>query len=232
MDRGSRAGDRQESTMERKLIWDLPTRLFHWSLVALIGVSWYSVEVSGDMDTHMLVGQIILVLILFRLIWGFIGTRYARFSSFAYGPATIVAYARSLAGSGGKGYAGHNPLGGLVVFLMLALILAQTTSGLFATDGDFYSGPLNDLISGRTGNQVTEFHEVNFNLLLGLVVLHIAAVVFYRVVKGQNLIAAMITGFKQDNDGSLEPIAGSRLAVAVAVLVVAAAIVFAVVTLL
>lgn len=218
--------------MTKRLIWDLPTRLFHWALVILICGSWYTVEVANDMDTHMLIGQSILVLVLFRIVWGFVGPRYARFASFAYGPGTILRYARSLAGRGGVGYAGHNPLGGLAVFAMLALISAQAGSGLFATDGDFYSGPLNHLISGSAGNQVTEFHEENFNVLLAVVLLHIAAVLFYLLFKRQNLIAPMITGVKDDAGGGLEPIGGSKPALAVVVLLGAAALVVAVVTLL
>ena len=198
----------------------------------LICGSWYTVEVTGDMDTHMLIGQVILALVLFRIVWGFIGTRYARFSSFVYGPGQIAAYAKPLAGRGGAGYAGHNPLGGFVVFVMLALVLAQTTTGLFATDGDFYSGPLNHLISRRAGNQISEFHEVNFNVLLLVIIVHIAAVFFYLLFKRENLIAPMLTGFKNDPKGSLEPIVGSKLLVAgIALLAVAAAVV-AVVTLL
>ncbi len=218
--------------MAKKLIWDLPTRIFHWALAALICGSWYTVEVTGDMDTHMLIGQVILALVLFRIVWGFIGTRYARFSNFAYGPGQIVAYAKSLAGRGGEGYAGHNPLGGFAVFVMLALVLAQVTTGLFATDGDFYSGPLNDLISGRAGNQVTEFHELNFNVLLLVIVVHVAAAVYYLLFKRENLIAPMLTGFKDDPNGRLEPIVGSKLVVAGIALLAAAAAVFAVVTLL
>jgi len=216
--------------MTKKLIWDLPTRLFHWTLTVLICGSWYTVEVAGDMDTHMLIGQTILVLVLFRIVWGFVGTRHARFAAFAYGPGDIAAYARSLAGRSGTGYAGHNPLGGAVVFLMLALVLAQTATGLFATDGDFYSGPLNDLISARAGNRVTEFHELNFNVLLLVIIVHIAAAFFYLLFKRENLIAAMITGRKSDPSGRYEPIDGSQLISAGIVLLVVAAGVYALVT--
>lgn len=216
--------------MTKKLIWDLPTRIFHWLLAALLCGSWYTVTITGDMDTHMLIGQTILVLVLFRIVWGFIGPRYARFASFAYGPGEIVAYARSLAGRGSAGYAGHNPLGGAVVFLMLALVLAQASTGLFATDGDFYSGPLNHLISNRTANQVTEFHEVNFNVILTVVIVHVAAAFFYLLFKRENLIAAMITGRKDDSSGSFEPIHGSKLLWAGIALLIVAAGVYALVT--
>ena len=97
--------------LAKKLIWDLPTRLFHWLLASLICGSWYTVEIFGDRDTLMLIGQVILVLVLFRIVRGFVGTRYARYSSLAYAPAKVVAYAGSLAGRGGPVFAGHNPLG-------------------------------------------------------------------------------------------------------------------------
>jgi len=215
-----------------QLVWDLPTRLFHWALAVLICGSYYTVEISGDMDTHMLIGQTILTLVVFRVVWGFIGTRYARFSSFVAGPAAIFAYARSLAGPASPEFAGHNPLGGAVVLLMLALVLAQTVSGLFATDGDVYSGPLNHLISSRAGNSVTEFHEVNFAILAIVVAVHIAAAFFYLLVKRTNLIAPMITGKKPSLPATDTGIASSRLPVAVVCLLVVAACVVAVVILL
>jgi len=218
--------------MAKKFIWDLPIRVFHWVLAILLCGSWYTVEVTGDMDTHMLIGQTILVLGIFRIVWGFIGTRYARFGSFLYKPAAIVAYAKSLAGRGGAAYAGHNPLGGLVVLLMLALVLLQASTGLFATDGDFYSGPLNHLISGRAGNQVTDFHAANFNVLLSVVIVHVIAVALYLLVKRENLVAPMFTGSKDDPSSSFTPIDGSKLLAAGTVLLLAAAVVYAVVTLL
>jgi len=218
--------------MTAHMVWDLPTRLFHWALAVLICGSYYTVEISGDMETHMLIGQTLLTLVAFRIVWGFIGTRFARFGSFVAGPATIFAYARSLAGPGAKEFAGHNPLGGAVVLLLLALVLAQTVSGLFATDGDVYSGPLNHLISSRAGNSVTEFHEVNFAILASVVAVHIAAAFFYLIVKRTNLIAPMITGKKHSLPATDAGIASSRLGVAFVSLVVVAACVAAVVTLL
>jgi cytochrome b len=197
--------------MAKKKIWDLPVRIVHWALAILILGSWYTVEVSGDMDTHMLIGQVILSLVAFRIVWGFVGTRYARFSSFVFGPAEILANAKSLLKRGGSRYAGHNPLGGLAVVLLLGLVLVQVSTGLFATDGDFYEGPLSELVSTRAANQITGIHESNFNILLILIGVHIAAAIFYLIYKRQNLIAPMIVGGKEDEDGSLEPIVHSKL---------------------
>ena len=214
--------------MAKKLIWDLSVRIVHWALVVLIFGSWYTVEVAGDMDTHMLIGQVILSLVLFRIVWGFVGTRYARFSSFWFKPREIVASARSLFSRAAPVYAGLNPVGGISVFLMLALALLQTTTGLFATDGDFYAGPLNDLISGAAGNGVTDYHELNFNILLLAICLHVVAVLYYLLFKRQNLIAPMIVGGKPDEAGNLEAIPSSRPWLALGIYLGVAAAIYAV----
>ena len=216
--------------MSKKLIWDLPIRIVHWLLTVLIFGSWYTVTVTGDMERHMLIGQTILCLLVFRVVWGFVGTRYAKFSSFVFGPRTIVAYARSILSRSGGGYAGHNPLGFLAVFAMLLLIGIQVTTGLFATDGDFYEGPLNHLVSGRTGSQITDIHYLNFDVLAIMIGIHIAAIFFYLLYKRENLIWPMFTGNKTGD--ALEAIGGSKLGLALGVIVACAAVVFLLVTLL
>ena len=215
--------------MSGKLIWDLPVRIVHWLLTVLIFGSWYTVTVSGDMERHMIIGQTILCLLIFRVIWGIIGTRYARFSSFAFGPRAIIAYARTILSRSVGGYAGHNPLGFLAVFAMLALIGIQVTTGLFATDGDFYEGPLNHLVSGRTGRQITNIHYLNFDLLAIMIAIHVAAIFFYLFYKRENLIWPMFTGRKKGDE--LEAIAGSKLGLALGVFVASAAGVLLMVTL-
>ena len=216
--------------MSRKLIWDLPIRIVHWLLTVLIFGSWYTVSVTGDMERHMLIGQTILCLLIFRVVWGFVGTRYAKFSSFVFGPRTILAYARSILSRSGGGYAGHNPLGFLAVFAMLLLIGIQVTTGLFATDGDFYEGPLNHLVSGRTGNQITDIHYLNFDVLAIMIGIHIVAIFFYLLYKRENLISPMFTGKKTGD--ALEAIGGSKLGLALGVIVACAAAVYLLVTLL
>ena len=216
--------------MSKKLIWDLPIRIVHWLLTVLIFGSWYTVSVTGNMEAHMLIGQTILCLLIFRVVWGFVGTRYAKFSSFVFGPRTIIAYARTLLSRSGGGYAGHNPLGFLAVFAMLLLIGIQVTTGLFATDGDFYEGPLNDLVSGRTGREITDIHYANFNVLAVMIGIHIAAIVFYLLYKRENLIWPMFTGTKAGD--ALESVGGSKLGLALGVIVACAAGVYLLVTLL
>ena len=216
--------------MSKKLIWDLPIRIVHWLLTVLIFGSWYTVSVAGNMEAHMLIGQTILCLLIFRVVWGFVGTRYAKFSSFVFGPRTIVAYARTILSRSGGGYAGHNPLGFLAVFAMLLLIGIQVTTGLFATDGDFYEGPLNHLVSGSTGRDITDIHYLNFDVLAIMIGIHIVAIFFYLLYKRENLIWPMFTGTKTGD--ALEAIGGSKLGLAIGVLVASAAGVYLLVTLL
>ncbi|WP_199101434.1 cytochrome b/b6 domain-containing protein [Aquitalea sp. ASV11] len=182
--------------MEKSIkVWDWPTRLFHWSLVVLFGGMWFTGEQGGNwLQYHIWSGEAIAVLLLFRLIWGVIGSETARFSQFVKGPAAIRAYLQ------GKWTPrpGHNPLGALMVLALLAVLLVQVGSGLFATDVDSYTfdGPLARLISGELSESVTRFHKLLFNLILLLVGLHITAIVAYRVIKKQNLVRAMLTGYQ------------------------------------
>ena len=206
--------------MSKKLIWDLPIRIVHWLLTVLIFGAWYTVTVAGNMEAHMLIGQTILCLLVFRVIWGFVGTRYAKFSSFVFGPRTIIAYARTILSRSGGGYAGHNPLGFLAVFAMLLLIGIQVTTGLFATDGDFYEGPLNHLVSGSTGREITDIHYLNFDVLAIMIGIHIVAIFFYLLYKRENLIWPMFTGTKTGD--ALEAIGGSKLGLAIGVLLASA----------
>ncbi|MGI9260100.1 MAG: cytochrome b/b6 domain-containing protein [Gammaproteobacteria bacterium] len=211
---------------KKKLIWDLPTRIFHWLLAILIGAAWYTVSISGDMDSHMLIGQSILALLLFRIIWGFVGTRYAKFSSFVYRPREILDYAKSFFSPRGGEYAGHNPLGSLAVFAMLTLVGVQAATGLFATDFDgFYRGPLNGLVSSATATSITDIHYTNVNILLVLIGIHVVAVLFYLFFKRDNLISPMISGEKQDEGESFRAIDGSKLSLAIGAVVAAVAIV-------
>lgn len=171
-------------------VWDLPTRLFHWSLVALIAASWWSVE-NGAMDWHRLSGQTLVGLIAFRLLWGIFGSSTARFAGFVRSPAAVLRYLR-----GAKhGAPGHNPAGGYSALALLGLVAVQVATGLFAVDTDgLESGPLSYLVSFEQGRVASGIHEVSFNLLIALIVLHLGAIVFYRVVRRRNLVAPMITG--------------------------------------
>ena len=176
----------------RVALWDLPTRLVHWALVLLILFSWWSAE-EHHMEWHRTSGYAILGLLVFRLVWGLVGSSSARFADFVRGPATVLAYARGRARAG----LGHNPLGGWSVVALLALLVVQVGLGLFAVDTDgLESGPLSHWVSFEAGREAAELHESNFRLLQVLIGLHIAAVLFYLFVRRDNLIAAMFSGAK------------------------------------
>jgi len=176
----------------RVALWDLPTRVVHWALVLLIPFSWWSAE-EHHMDWHRSSGYAILGLLLFRLIWGLVGSSSARFADFVRGPRAVLAYAR---GRGEKAL-GHNPMGGWSVVAMLALLTAQVGLGLFAVDTDgLESGPLSHWVSYDAGRAAAEWHELAFNLLQALILLHVAAVLFYLFVRRDNLVAAMFSGVK------------------------------------
>lgn len=176
-------------------IWDLPTRLFHWALAGLIAFSWWSAE-EHLTDLHVWSGIAILTLLVFRLLWGLFGSSTARFASFVRGPRSVFGYLR-----GEWRGIGHSPLGALSVVALLALTGVQVGLGLFSTDEDgLVSGPLAHLVSLDASDDIRDLHEDFFDVLLAFIGLHIAAVLFYRFVRGQKLIGPMITG-----RGPLEP---------------------------
>lgn len=180
----------------RARLWDLPTRLTHWSLAILVAFSWWSAE-SEKMDWHRWSGYAVLGLLVFRLFWGFAGSSTARFSGFVKGPAAVLAYARTLGARAPSQAAGHNPLGALSVLALIAALIAQVGFGLFAVDVDgLESGPLSHLVEFDTGRAFAELHETSFNVLLALIGLHLAAVAFYLVYKRENLIRPMVTGWR------------------------------------
>ena len=179
-------------------IWDLPVRAFHWLLIPLMAFAWWSAK-EGYLDWHRLTGYVLLALVLFRVIWGFVGSQTARFSDFLRGPAAIAAYFGKKNSSGEPGF-GHNPIGGWSVLAMLALIAVLIVLGLFAVDVDgIESGPLAVYVSFDAGRWASHAHEFVFNVLLGLIGLHILAIAFYAIFQRDNLVGPMITGSKTVN---------------------------------
>lgn len=195
----------------KKLIWDIPTRLFHWAIVLTLGYSWFSMEIQNNLEMHFLSGYVALGLIVFRIIWGLIGTRYAKISSFLFSPSQIVNYAKTLLSKDSRQYAGHNPLGGLSVLALLVFIAVQAGTGMFADDEFYFFAPLNKFVSPAMAGSITEFHGLSAKILLGLSIVHIIAIVFYRFYKKEALVKAMFTGKKIDESGRFEAIAGSGL---------------------
>lgn len=172
-------------------VWDLPLRIFHWALVVAIVAAYVTAEfgVSEWAEWHGRIGSFVLALLVFRVVWGFIGTQHARFGNFLPTPARIAAYLR-----GRWQRAGHNPLGALSVIALLLLVAAQVFTGLFANDDIAFAGPLSDLVGKSTSNQLTGWHQQIFYLLASCIGLHILAILFYLLVRKSNLVSPMITG--------------------------------------
>lgn len=181
----------------RVRIWDWPIRVFHWSLAAAIGFAWWTAE-TGRMQPHRWAGYAVLGLLAFRLFWGVAGGDTARFASFVRGPRTALAYARGLFDRTRPPSAGHNPLGGWSVIALLATTGLMVVLGLFAVDVDgIESGPLSAWVSFDVGRMAAQGHALIFDGLLGLIALHLAAVLFYLVVRRENLVGPMLHGFRR-----------------------------------
>ena len=179
-------------------VWDVPVRLFHWTLVVLIVVSFTTAQIGGNaMQYHEWSGFTILTLVLFRVLWGFAGSTHARFGAFLRGPRAALDYVRSLRHGKPAFHAGHNPLGGWMIVLLLASLLVQTGTGLFANDDVMLEGPLARHVSKEMSDLLTRIHHVNFNVLLALVTVHVGAALYYLRVKRENLILPLVTGRKQ-----------------------------------
>ncbi len=186
----------EKNHLQNIKVWDLPTRLFHWTLVALLITQWLTAEASSTMDWHVRGGYAVLMLVLFRLIWGFVGSDTARFRDFVRGPGAALKYARSLLRGETPHYLGHNPLGAWSIIALLLLLLIQAGTGLFANDDIMTEGPLYAWVSKGTSDWLTTIHKLNFNLLLLVIAVHLSAVLFYLLVKGENLIHPMLSGCK------------------------------------
>lgn len=184
------------SHLHKVRVWDLPTRVFHWALVLCIVGLVITGNVGGNaMIWHFRIGLTVLALLLFRLVWGLVGGRWSRFAAFIYSPRSIINF---LQGKGKLEHSvGHTPMGAGSVFALLAVLLAQVGSGLISDDEIAFAGPLTRFVSSATSNLATNYHKnIGKWIILALVVLHIAAIVFYLWRK-QNLIKPMLHGDKQ-----------------------------------
>lgn len=179
-------------------VWDLPTRLFHWTLAAGVIGSVVSAKIGGNaMDWHFRIGYLVFTLLAFRLLWGLVGGRWSRFASFLYSPATLRRYLRGASRDGEHHEVGHSPLGALSVFALLALLAAQVGSGLFADDEIASAGPLVKFVSGATSSTLSSWHTTFGQwLIVTLVLLHVAAIVVYRLRRGRDLVTPMLVGDK------------------------------------
>jgi cytochrome b len=201
-------------------------RLTHWLLLLAVSGSWLTAELAGNaFRWHEYCGYTVLVLVSFRLLWGLVGTRHARFASFLRGPGAVLSYVGRLRSqSTYRPSIGHNPLGGWVVLLMLLLLLAQATTGLFANDEVANTGPLYGWISGHQSDALTRWHHRIFTVLQVIVGLHITAALLYLIVRRDNLIRPMVTGRKPaDEVPAGEELRESRTALAVTLVILLAA---------
>ncbi|MFN3946028.1 MAG: cytochrome b/b6 domain-containing protein [Allosphingosinicella sp.] len=171
-------------------VWDWPVRIFHWLIVLHVPILWWTAE-NDLMEQHRAAGYVVLGLVLFRLIWGFVGSSTARFSGFVKGPRAILSYLKGKAPDA----LGHSPLGGWSVLAMLALLALQVTLGLFAIDVDgMEAGPLSTYVSFDAARAAADWHGDMFDILLVLIGLHIAAILFYAVARRTNLVRPMLSG--------------------------------------
>jgi len=212
--------DSRDDGSATRLVWDWPLRLTHWLLVACDAGSW-ATHYAGTawIAWHARCGYAVLVLVAFRLAWGFVGTRHARFASFLRGPRRVREYLRG----DGERTTGHNPLGALSVVAMLVSLLVQATTGLFANDAIASSGPFYGWIAPTTSNRITSLHHLNSDGLLVLLVLHVLAVLWYTLARGQPIVRPMISGRKAASEVRPdESIESSRGWLAVAIVAVLA----------
>lgn len=223
------------SEKRRLFVWDAPTRIFHWLIVAAVIVGW----ATGEADTafwfevHLISGYTLMAALVFRVIWGFAGSRHALFSDFLRGWGAVGDYTAKLARFKPPHFTGHNPLGGWMVILLLLALTGMVVTGLFGGEAhEDEVGPLAYMVAPALAEELVEVHEIIFNVLLVLVAIHIAGVIADTVLTRDNLVHAMITGYKRVPAGSTEadaaPVSAARTAV---VLIVAIAVTWVVVSL-
>jgi len=213
-------------------VWDAPVRLFHWLLLALVALSVSTGYIGGNlMRWHIWSGCAILGLVIFRLLWGFGGSSTARFAHFVRGPRAALAYARGLFSRVPSHTAGHNPLGGWMVLLLLASALLQAGTGLFSNDDIATEGPLYHMVSKSTSDALSAVHVTNAVVLLVLIGLHVAAVLYYFLFKRENLVWPMVTGVKRVRAQALPPLRFAGALRALALAAAAAAALYAILSL-
>jgi cytochrome b len=200
-------------------VWELPIRLFHWTLLLLVIGLYVTAELMDDgIELHASLGLALLSLVAFRVIWGFVGGRYARFTQFVRGPRTVLKYTAAEFRGESTTSPGHNPLGGWMVVALLITLLIQVGLGLFSNDDILFDGALARLVSRDTSDLLTGLHVDLFNVLAALIGLHVAAVIGHRLFKGENLVTPMFTGYKQLPAGVAASETGGRILLRASVL--------------
>ncbi|HMN58101.1 MAG TPA: cytochrome b/b6 domain-containing protein [Ottowia sp.] len=177
------------------LVWDAPVRLFHWFVVALVAAAYVTLKLNW-IDWHVRVGEALLALVIARLLWGCFGSETARFGSFVASPEEVVRHLRGLLHRGPDVQVGHNPAGGWMVVLLLALLLVETLSGIYVYNDIADQGPLSDVVPAWLANAIAALHALGWDILLAAVALHVLAIAWYAVAKGHRLLGPMLTGYK------------------------------------
>ena len=203
-------GESSENIKKPIKTWDIWIRLSHWLLVILVSLCYYTAEIGGltftfpgtsviiaNMEIHLWSGLIILTILIFRILWGFVGSETSRFLIMLNTAFNVYEYIKGLPRNNARFYIGHNPAGAIFVFLIIAALLIQASTGLFSQDDSFFpiSGPLANFISDDYSNRITKFHKLWWeNVIIVMIIIHIFANIFYLIIKKQNLIPAMFTG--------------------------------------
>ena len=180
-------------------VWDLTTRLWHWTLALSVITGWFLGEFRSfsTIEWHFYCGYLTGALVLFRYAWGFLGPQPIRFGTLFASTRHVFSYLRTIGRREPSGLEGHNPLGSLSVFALLLALTVQVTSGLFSEDdGLFSAGPLASEVAGSVVRQMTQIHHIGARVILVLVIMHLGAIAFYAIYKRENLVSAMINGRK------------------------------------
>lgn len=186
-------------TLEKRRVWDVPTRLFHWALVGTVATGLWLGEYRdfSTINLHFYFGYATAGLLAFRLLWGLIGSSPSRISALFPSPRRVFRYLSTVGKRQPSGVAGHNPLGALSVIAMIVVLTVQVVTGLFAEDdGLFAEGPFSEYLSESSVLTMTWLHHINSRVILGLIAIHIAAILFYRLWKREDLVWPMISGWK------------------------------------
>ena len=194
-------------------LWDRPVRLIHWAIVLIIPASWWTAE-EGYLDAHQWLGLSLLTLVLTRLAWGFVGSPQARFADFLRGPGSVVAYLKGAESQ----TPGHNPIGGWSAILLWGMLIAQVLTGSVSSDGILFDGPFRYVLDTRLADSLAEIHEQLFWVLLGLIALHVSAIVFYEKRRNLRLLRPMLKGQTPDRYGT-GPVQSSYKAILIAIVI-------------
>ncbi|SDD00527.1 cytochrome b/b6 domain-containing protein [Paraburkholderia lycopersici] len=191
------ATDKRPEAPERRVpVWDLPTRLFHWLTVVLVAAA-YVTQRMNWMQTHVRIGETLLALVVFRLLWGCFGSETARFSRFVASPRKAIGHLRHLLRREPDVQVGHNAAGGWMVLLLLALLLIEALTGLYDNNDVADEGPLSEIVPAKIANAIANMHSLGWDLLAAAVAVHVCAIAVYALAKGHDLIGPMVSGKKR-----------------------------------